>query len=308
MYPQAHKLGLPRLVEPRTHRGASGLLESTLRAASAGGMTHSVFRPIQRHGRLTSIMLSRLMVVAAQDRRILIEVPTKKPRWCNTPPQTLQCFYQPWTNCSLDQKGADVIHASRPAQPRLRCLRRRCPCERRLLTRQRPHARAGPAVGIAQQPGLSLCGAARRRRLGHARRSAAARRSKLPRPALLPRPAPLPALRLRRPRPAPPERDERHALGGGRPLLLKGARGRGRHRLPRRRAETASRRRAELRRLRGCGLRPAPPLAPLAAAAPLPRPRQQPHRTEGRARLLVVRLRHRRGGRSRREPARAARG
>mmetsp|Transcript_40268 Transcript_40268/g.130316 ORF Transcript_40268/g.130316 Transcript_40268/m.130316 type:complete len:251 (-) Transcript_40268:122-874(-) len=181
-------------------------------------------------------------------------------------------------------------------------------CERRLLTRQRPHARAGPAVGIAQQPGLSLCGAARRRRLGHARRSAAARRSKLPRPALLPRPAPLPALRLRRPRPAPPERDERHALGGGRPLLLKGARGRGRHRLPRRRAETASRRRAELRRLRGCGLRPAPPLAPLAAAAPLPRPRQQPHRTEGRARLLVVRLRHRRGGRSRREPARAARG
>mmetsp|Transcript_11531 Transcript_11531/g.36554 ORF Transcript_11531/g.36554 Transcript_11531/m.36554 type:complete len:238 (+) Transcript_11531:81-794(+) len=112
MYPQAHKLGLPRLVEPRTHRGASGLLESTLRAASAGGMTHSVFRPIQRHGRLTSIMLSRLMVVAAQDRRILIEVPTKKPRWCNTPPQTLQCFYQRWTNCSLNQKGADVIHVS----------------------------------------------------------------------------------------------------------------------------------------------------------------------------------------------------
>ena len=61
---------------------------------------------------MTSIMLSRLMYVAAQDRRILIEVPAKKPRWCNTPPQTLQCFYQPWTNCSLDQKGADVIHVS----------------------------------------------------------------------------------------------------------------------------------------------------------------------------------------------------
>ena len=60
----------------------------------------------------TAIMLSRLMYVAAQDRRILIEVPAKKPRWCNTPPQTLQCFYQPWTNCSLDQQGADIIHVS----------------------------------------------------------------------------------------------------------------------------------------------------------------------------------------------------
>jgi len=39
MYPQAHKLGLPRLVEPRTHRGASGLLESTLRArVGVGGV------------------------------------------------------------------------------------------------------------------------------------------------------------------------------------------------------------------------------------------------------------------------------
>jgi len=57
----------------------------------------------------TSTMLSRLMVVAVQKRRILIEVPAKKPRWCN---QTLQCFYQPWTNCSLDQKGADVLNVS----------------------------------------------------------------------------------------------------------------------------------------------------------------------------------------------------
>lgn len=33
---------------------------------------------------------------------ILVEVPSLKRLWCTKPPYTLQCYYKPWTNCSLD--------------------------------------------------------------------------------------------------------------------------------------------------------------------------------------------------------------
>jgi len=62
----------------------------------------------------TADMLSRLLYTAMLDRRILIEVRTKNPRWCTTPPATLECFYQPWTNCSQinREEGGDVKRMS----------------------------------------------------------------------------------------------------------------------------------------------------------------------------------------------------
>jgi len=59
----------------------------------------------------TSILLSRLMNHAMLQKRVLVEVPAKNPRWCTKSPYTLQCFYQPWTNCSLEQ-GTNIISIS----------------------------------------------------------------------------------------------------------------------------------------------------------------------------------------------------
>ena len=57
------------------------------------------------------------LLVAVRDRRILVEIPLNQswpqpppanrsvspmPRWCDVPPFTLNCFFEPWTHCAPD--------------------------------------------------------------------------------------------------------------------------------------------------------------------------------------------------------------
>ena len=69
----------------------------------------------------TAKLWSVALLVAMKDNRVLVEVRMVKqgnetrpdgferPRWCDRPPYTLQCLYQPWTHCTEPDVNATVI-------------------------------------------------------------------------------------------------------------------------------------------------------------------------------------------------------
>ena len=46
-------------------------------------------------------LLAIALLVAVQERRVLINMPHSTARWCGRAPHTLGCYYQPWTHCPL---------------------------------------------------------------------------------------------------------------------------------------------------------------------------------------------------------------
>lgn len=50
----------------------------------------------------TAKVITYLFLRQMREGTILVEVPSSRRLWCTKPPYTLQCYYQPWTNCSLD--------------------------------------------------------------------------------------------------------------------------------------------------------------------------------------------------------------
>lgn len=61
----------------------------------------------------TSKIWAIALQLAVRDNRILIEAPARTPhgRWCDRPPYTLQCLYQPWTHCNPPHASVlDGVH------------------------------------------------------------------------------------------------------------------------------------------------------------------------------------------------------
>lgn len=55
------------------------------------------------------------MILAHKDKRVLVEVPSAHPRWCDRPPYTLQCLFAPWSPCATPSRDAAVRAARPPA-------------------------------------------------------------------------------------------------------------------------------------------------------------------------------------------------
>ena len=50
--------------------------------------------------------LHAAMLLAHADRRVVMEVPARTPRWCDRPPYTLQCLFSPWSPCPVPSAPA----------------------------------------------------------------------------------------------------------------------------------------------------------------------------------------------------------
>ena len=48
----------------------------------------------------TARYLHAALLLAQADKRVLVEIPTARPRWCDKPPHTLQCLFAPWSPCA----------------------------------------------------------------------------------------------------------------------------------------------------------------------------------------------------------------
>jgi len=64
----------------------------------------------------TGRLLASALLLAIRHGRVLLEVPqvnetsrTPFGRWCDQPPYTLQCAFEPWTNCPLPPSDRDVV-------------------------------------------------------------------------------------------------------------------------------------------------------------------------------------------------------
>ena len=64
----------------------------------------------------TARLLSSALLLAARLRRVLIEVPQRNTttgalvgRWCNRPPHTLQCLFEPWSDCEVPPARTTVL-------------------------------------------------------------------------------------------------------------------------------------------------------------------------------------------------------
>ena len=74
----------------------------------------------------TAKLWSVALLVAMKDNRVLVEVRMVKqgnetrpdgferPRWCDRPPYTLQCLYQPWTHCTEPMNATVIRPGGRP--------------------------------------------------------------------------------------------------------------------------------------------------------------------------------------------------
>ena len=49
----------------------------------------------------TARLLGRALLVAINERRVLINAPHPTARWCGRAPYTLACMYEPWTHCPI---------------------------------------------------------------------------------------------------------------------------------------------------------------------------------------------------------------
>ena len=49
----------------------------------------------------TARLLSRALLVAVREQRVLINAPHPTARWCGRPPYTLACHYEAWTHCPM---------------------------------------------------------------------------------------------------------------------------------------------------------------------------------------------------------------
>jgi len=60
----------------------------------------------------TAKLMVFVLIIARREGRILVEKEGSK-RWCTKDPGTLQCYYLPWTNCSVENgTRTDVKHLS----------------------------------------------------------------------------------------------------------------------------------------------------------------------------------------------------
>lgn len=55
----------------------------------------------------TARLLGRALLVAVNERRVLINAPHPTGRWCGRWPYTLACHYEPWTHCPLPKNLTD---------------------------------------------------------------------------------------------------------------------------------------------------------------------------------------------------------
>ena len=46
-------------------------------------------------------LIALALLVAVQEKRVLISVPHTTARWCGRPPHTLECYYEPMTHCPI---------------------------------------------------------------------------------------------------------------------------------------------------------------------------------------------------------------
>lgn len=64
----------------------------------------------------TARMLASVLLYAVRHRRVLLEVPHRNKttgkvagRWCDRPPHTLQCAFEPWSSCALPDATLPVV-------------------------------------------------------------------------------------------------------------------------------------------------------------------------------------------------------
>ena len=60
----------------------------------------------------TTHLMALSLSLAMREGRVLVEVPSIRPRWCSHQPYTFQCYYQNWTDCP-PPSYADVRSAAR---------------------------------------------------------------------------------------------------------------------------------------------------------------------------------------------------
>ena len=86
----------------------------------------------------TARLLGRALLVAVNEKRVLINAPHYTARWCGVPPYTLACHYEPWTHCPIpsDEAMASIPKWSHRSQYRSDQEARRGPDSVRISTSQ----------------------------------------------------------------------------------------------------------------------------------------------------------------------------
>lgn len=109
----------------------------------------------------TGKLMVFVLIIAKREGRILVEEEASR-RWCTRSPGTLQCYYLPWTNCSVGD-AADVKRMSLRRFSRggsyygmSRSTHDDQPAAFRLLFRPRPHILLQVDALIAQCGGADL--------------------------------------------------------------------------------------------------------------------------------------------------------